>query len=350
MVKLIRPIDVTDAVLTSSDVVETAPAAYDSGTTYAAGVSVSVAGAAKSLAVYVSLLAGNNGHAPASSPTWWKHTGDTFEVWSGAVTYADGDTVIDVAGHHAYESLAGSNLNNPVTDATKWLDLGATNRWKMFDEVVQSQTSNPDSIDVVRVVPGRIDSVVLLNLSATEARIRLTDPVEGVVYDQTFSLVSDSGITDPYAYSFEPIIRLTELQVTDLPPYSDATLQVTLTEAVATVLCGACIAGLSKDLGGTQYGASLGIQDFSRITEDAFGNRVRVQRAYSRSASFNFWILSTQVDDIFNLLAGYRATPIVVIGSSLYGATIVYGYIADYRIEIAYPTRSLGTLEMKGLT
>lgn len=352
MVKLIRPTAVTDAVLTASNVVETAPTAYAGGTTYAAGVSVSVAGSANALAVYVSLQAANTGHTPASSPTWWKHTGDTFGAWSSVATYALGDTVIVVGAdsHHAYESLAAGNLNNAVTDVTKWLDLGATNRWKMFDEAVQSQTSNPDSIDVTLAVPGRMDSLVLQNLSASEARIQMTDAVEGLVYDQTFSLVSDSGITDWYAYFFEPIVRVTELGVTDLPPYSNPTVQVTLTADSELVLCGSCVVGLSKDLGNTQYGASIGITDFSRVEEDAFGNLAVTRRAYSRKAAFTFWILAAQVDDIYNLLAGYRATPVVVIGSGLYGATIVYGFISDFRIEIAYPTRSLGTLEMKGLT
>lgn len=352
MVKLIRPSAVTDAVLISSNVVETAPAAYNGATTYAAGVSVSVSGAGKSLTVYVSLQAGNTGNAPASSPAWWERTGDTFEVWSSLVTYAAGDTVIAVAAdsHHTYESLAGGNLNNAVTDATKWLDLGSTNQRKMFDEVVQSQTGNPDSIEVALAVPGRIDSVILQNLSAAEARVRMTDSVEGLVFDETYPLVSDSGIIDWWAYFNEPIVRATDLSVTDMPPYSDATVEVTLTDSGNQVLCGACVVGLSKDLGNTQYGASVGIQDFSRVSEDAFGNRSVTRRAYSRRGSFTFWIPAAQVDEVFNLLAGYRATPIVVIGSALYGATIIYGFVTDFRIEIPYPTRSLGTLEMEGLT
>jgi hypothetical protein len=89
--KLVRPITVLDAVLTTSNVVETAlPAAYVAGTTYAAAVSVSVT-TGTVIACYTSLQPGNIGRTPASSPLWWQLSGTTYASYVGGTTYALGD-------------------------------------------------------------------------------------------------------------------------------------------------------------------------------------------------------------------------------------------------------------------
>lgn len=348
--KLIRPIEVTDTVLTASNVVETAPALYNSGTTYALGGSASVAGTHNALAVYQSLQGSNTNHAPATSPTWWKHTGDTYGVYSSLATYAADDRVIDPTSHHEFRSVVGSNTGQALTDATKWQDMGLNNRWRLFDELVQTQTTNPDSIAMTLVMPGRADSVALLNTSAASVHVTMTDATDGVVYDRTFSMISDGGVTDWYAWFFEPIERLADLVLTDMLPYAGATLGITLTDAAQTVGCGACVIGLSKDIGGTQYGATVGIQDYSVKSTNEFGDYVVVERAYAKRGSFTVWVASGLVDRLASLLASYRATPIVYVGDGDYGATAIYGFYKDFGIDIAYPDVAACTLEIEGLT
>lgn len=299
--RLIRPMTVNDAALSSSNVVETDYTAWASGTTYAQGTRV---------------------------------------------------RVVSTNVHKVFESVQGSNTNhNPLTDdGTWWLLVGATDRWRMFDGSVNSQTSNADSIDVQILGAGRIDAVALLNISAATARIKVTDPVDGVVYDTTFSLNSSSGITDWYSYFFEPIARAADLVVTDLPHYSDPTVEIVLTDTGATVLCGECVLGQQRTFGETQYGASVGIQDYSIKQADDFGNFTIVERSFSKRANFTVNIDAGLVDQLQTLLAAYRATPIVYVGSDLYGATAVYGFYKDFQIEITYPEVSVVTIEIEGLT
>lgn len=277
-----------------------------------------------------------------------------YTAWAVGTTYALNDYVRVVAAnlHKVYQSVSASNIgHNPTTDdGTNWIDAGSTNRWKMFDQSTGSQTTQSSDITVSLQAVGRVDSLVLLNLSGSSVRITMTDAVDGVVYDETHSLVSDSGITDWYAYFFEPIERLSELAVTDMPPYANAVLGVAITAAGETVKCGACITGLSKDIGGTQYGATVGIQDFSVKTTDTFGNYDIVERAFSKSAEFTVWVPGQYTSQLQNLLAQYRATAIVYIGSDLYDATIVYGFYKDFSIEIPYQDFSVCTIQLEGLT
>jgi hypothetical protein len=271
--------------------------------------------------------------------------------WSAVTTYALAATVRGTGdnAHNMYMSLQASNLNHAVTETAWWQHIGSSNRYSMYDQSPQSQTTNADSIYAHFTVPGRIDSVGLQNVSASAVRVILTDAIDGVVYDETYSMVSTAGITDWYAYFFEPIERLTEITVTDLKPYANPTLEIYITETGATVACGLCVSGLSKDLGGTQWGGTVGIQDYSVKSVDDFGYATIVERAYSKTANFTSWINSGQFDTIYSTLATYRATPVLYVANDDFGATSIYGFFDDFQEELSYEDKSLVSLQIKGL-
>lgn len=301
--KLIRPLSITDAVLTSSNVAET-----------------------------------------------------DYTVYSGGTTYAEGDRVriVSTDVHKVFESLQASNIGHtPVGDSddTWWILVGSTNRWKMFDQSVTSQTSNSNTIDCVFATTGIVDSVVLLNVDAASARVTQTDALAGVVYDKTVNLVFDSGITDWYAYFFEPVVRVSDVVIDELLPYANATVEVIITDTGNTPLCGGCVLGQSRDIGQTEQSIKTGIQDYSVKQQDTFGNFTVLERAFNKRATFSIFMESFKVDAVQKLLATYRATPIVYIGSNLYGSSIIYGFYKDFNIDISYfDSLSSYTLEVEGLT
>ena len=135
-----------------------------------------------------------------------------------------------------------------------------------------------------------------------------------------------------------------------LPPYSSATVRVTLQDPGGVAKCGECVLGLAKSVGDIEYGATLGIKDYSRKDVDAFGNTLIVERAYSKRATFTVWITSSLTGVLQNLLAGYRATPVVYIGSDLRAETLVYGFYRDFSIVIRYANESVCNIEIEGLT
>lgn len=347
---IIRPQTVTDAALYSSNVVETAPAAYNAGTTYAAGATAYRGTVGQLLTVYTSLQNGNTGNTPESSPAWWSVSGYTYAAYSGATTYASGDLVQNNTTHLVYESLAAGNVGNALTNTAKWLEVSSTNRWKMFDNSNTAQTTNPNSIAVTLNATGRVDSVALCNISASSLRVTMTDETDGTVFDQTYSLISPSGIQDWWSYFYEPIVRVTDITVRDMPLYGDPTIAITLTETGGTAECGTCVIGLSKNIGTTINGMRLGITDYSRKDVDAFGNYSITERAFSKRRTFNVMVANSSVDVLDNLLASYRATPIVYVGSDNYASSIAYGFYKDFNVEINYGERSLCTLEIEGLT
>lgn len=298
--KIIRPLAITDAVLISSNVPEDDYPAYAPGSTYAQGARVMVLGQEVHL-VYESLQAANIGHTPELSMEYW-------------------------------------------------VKVGPTNRWRMFDASITTQAEQPDAISVSLATTGITNGVALLNIDCTGIHVQAVDAILGVVYDKNINPALTSGINNIYSYFTEPITRITELALTDLPAYSNMRINITLSNIGRTVRCGGIVVGQVRKMGELQYGARIGIADYSVKTRDVFGNFDVVQRAFSNKATWSLWIASGEVDLFKRLLAQYRSTPIVYIGAEMYGATIIYGFYKDFSIDISYPAISICSLELEGLT
>lgn len=356
---LIRPAAITETVLISTNAVETPPAAFNAGTTYALndlssfGLASATDGTWTGYGlrdVYRSLAPGNIGHAPASSPTWWKRIGSVYQEWANATAYAVGDRVQVTSAHKVFQAAAAHSGKNPLTDTTgAWIEVGATNRWAMFDQVVGTQTAVPESLVVSLKPGGRFDSLAMDNVTAASVQVVVTTAAGAIVYDRTVDMISTVGITNLWAWFTEPVDRSTTVLLTDLPAYSGATVTITLNEPAGEAGCGICVLGLSRTIGKTRYGASVGAQDYSRKERDQFGGYSFVERAYSKRANFTVLVENVSLDAIAALLTEYRAKPIFYIGASEYGLTSGYGVLKDWAVEIAYPTHSELTIEAESL-
>lgn len=347
--KLVRPLTITDSLLTDSNVLETPPAAYAGGTTYALGDQVSVFSGVNSTTatMYESLQAGNTGNTPASSPLWWQAIGTAYLAYNAGTSYSTGAVVTDTTNHLLYESLTNGNLGNALTSTAYWLELGPSNKWAAFDSKSGTQSSRPLEV-MFEVTPTTlVNSIGLLNLSGYSVTITSYDGATEL-YNETFSLVSSDGVTDWYGYFFEEITYKTDLFVDGLPNVLGAVLTVTVA-ASATASIGAAIFGTSRELGGTLYGASVGIRDYSRATEDDFGNWYFVQRGYAKKGQFTVWVDAAETDAVFNILSSYRATPVLVVGADDYTSSYLFGIFKDWRVALAYPSHSILDLEFQGI-
>lgn len=282
---------------------------------------------------------------------------DDYAEYNVGTTYADGDHCIDSSSgvHKIYKSLQDANTGNALTDTTWWLEVSATNRWKAFDGKVGSQTSQATSI-TFEITPGEIvDSIAFLNLDAETVQIVSTDPTEGEVYNKTVDLTSTiivgcSGIYDWYSYFFSSEFLTVDIVKLDLPLYLSAVLTITITFDGRTAAVGDIILGVQANIGNTQYSPSIGIHDYSIKEQDAFGIWSVTERSFSKKMSCDITIVTDLIAYIQNLLASYRTTPLVWIGSVDYPSMIVYGFCKDFSILIGYPDYAICNIEIEGLT
>ena len=349
--KFITPTTVTTAMLISSNIVETPPAAYAGGTTYALGNTVSTGTTGGIITVWESLQNANTGNTPASSPTWWKQLNTTYAAYDVAATYAAGDKVLSATTHRVYESVVAGNVGQALTDTTKWLDIGPTGRWAMLDDVIGTVASRATQITVV-LDPGIIDSLALLDISGTDVQVSMLDaPGGATVFNQNYPMEDSQVVIDWYDYFFAEIIPATTLIVRNLPPYSTGRVTVTI-NAPTTAECGTLVVGKLTNIGPTLAQPTIGIQDYSRKETDTFGATSVVQRAYAKKVDARFYFDSSKVDYVARKLAAVRATPVIWLAddADILESLVAFGFYRDWGIDITYPNYCEASIQIEGLT
>lgn len=273
-------------------------------------------------------------------------------LWNVATAYTVGQRVRLDTKHKIYECIVANSGASPdanLTGATpKWLEIGATNSFAMFDDKFGTQTTATGSLTVV-ITPGLvIDSLAFLNLIGS--RLTIDCRVGGVLkYSKSISLQTDVGVYDWKTYFLAPIVAEDDVVVTDLLPYALQVITLTIT-GPSTVAIGNISLGALVSLGSLESSPTVGITDYSKKNIDDFGNVIVTKRAYSKRFGGRFLVDSSFVDQLASILSSVRSTPIVWIGAgSDYSSLIVWGFFKDFEIDIAYPTVSYCSITIEGL-
>jgi hypothetical protein len=220
----------------------------------------------------------------------------------------------------------------------------------MFNDVVQEQTTQANIIDV-SITPAVVTTALAaINVDCASITIVVTDPSEGVVYNQTFEMTSYSGITNWYDYFFTAIDRKKDLSVLGLPPYSQAAIDVTFNDSGETAKVGALVLGTSANIGDSQYGASFGIIDYSTKSVDSQGRTTITAGTYSDEADIDVVIETGRFAEVKKILTDLRTTPSVWIAEDNTEGTIIYGYYREFDVLLTGPVVSMCTLSIEGLT
>lgn len=348
--KCIPPMTVTPAILTTPPAAEPwAPAAYAGGTAYAAG---DIAAVAADYAIYESLAAGNLGNTPNVSPTWWRVIATTEDAYNGATTYPLGATAS--SAHRIYQSLQAGNVgHSPLTSPSWWLDVGATNRWRAFDLLRNTQTIVASPLVAV-ITPGlRIDAIALLGMVADTYRVQVSSVLGGgVVYDSGVQSLSSRLVQGWYDYFFAAFTTKPSTALFDLPPYSDCVITVTLTRVSGNVYLGSLVVGSQVYVGIVEYEPVSDVLNFSTITRDTFGNSVLVPRRNVPKTTQQVWTRVGAVDGLLRLRDALNAEPAVWSGlddqtQGFFGALLILGIYKVFRPVLKKGNWTLFDLELE---
>jgi hypothetical protein len=274
-------------------------------------------------------------------------------AWSATTSYTVGTKVMRTTTHKVYVCLvAGVDATPPESSVLlatpRWAEYGPTNRWAMFDNQVSTATAKASPLTVT-LKPGIVNSIALINVSAVSVSVVMTYGGE-TVYAQSKNL-DMSEIGDWYDYFFAGFEMITQAVFTELPPFADAEITVTI-EGEGSVSCGALIAGNAYDIGDLQYEPTIEIQDYSVKQTDEYGTTTFVQRQYAKKLECALWLENNRINSVFAMIANLRAVPSVWIGSddSSMDVLTVFGWYAAFSVTIKYPNHSLCTLQLQGLT
>ena len=362
--RAIPQLEITEARLTSSTVFETAPAAWNSGTTYTAGDYASTAGANGLITCYRALdpdspPVGNLNHI-TSDTNWWEDVGETYQVYSGGSTYALAEYVIDTTTHFVFKSVKAGNVGNTlpatsVLDDAWWLPIQPTNKWAMFNLLRNTRTVVPSTLTVV-ITPGqRVDSFDVSDM-VNVSTLHLT-MVSGAttVYDYTDDL-NERDVFDWYDYFFAPFSTAPSSVHFDLPPYSNGVITLTLTSTSGNVEVGSFVVGTQVYVGKAAYSATRDFLNFSTVKRE-FDGRIAelVQRKGIPRTRQIIKVEKNRVRLVSELLLTLDATP--ATWSALDDENDVYfnplhiiGFVKSGSINIDFPDYALLTLELESVT
>jgi hypothetical protein len=249
--------------------------------------------------------------------------------------------------------VANGNFGQGAPNEDRWIDTGPTNRYALFDDSIESQMTALDQLTFAVKTPAEefVDTVVIKNVEDVSA-VRVAMVTEGgeIVYDKTVSMFDNSGINDPFKYTFEQIEYNTDLILSGIPAYAGSYLSVTMVGVEGLVKAGLFVMGRAKDFGPTQAGMSLGMIDYSKKEKNDYGKTKVVEGSYSETMTLTCFVDRSKMNSLIRYLVSLRATPAVYIGDATLTSSVQYGYFTDYSMGADYPEHSVLHAEIESLT
>tara|TARA_R110000851_G_scaffold187318_1_gene337124 strand:- start:29753 stop:30670 length:918 start_codon:yes stop_codon:yes gene_type:complete len=257
-------------------------------------------------------------------------------LWDVSVANSIGDKVMMTTGvHKNFECLIANTTENPSLAPVNgsgdpyWLDLGATNRWAMFDEVIGNQTTNTTSIVFEVSSTTVIDTIGLLNIAGSTVNITGVNSSSVEFYNQDFEILSTENVFDAYSYFFAEFISKEDIIAVDIPPFLGASFTITITGS-GTVALGEFVYGSAFELGASLVGAQPFIESFSTVTRDAFGNVTKTVRSNTKGMSIDTAVLTSRINNIHKVMREIIDINALWVGSPDNSALIIYGIMSQY--------------------
>lgn len=288
-----------------------------------------------------------------------------YPAWNAGTSYVRGDRVIVLATHKVYQAAAAtvqpalppqSDLFNAETRPTgKWVEVGATRRWKPFDGRISDQASFEKSNTIQwRLRLGRrADSIALFGLGASRVNIRVIQADTGtIVYEVEQSAIDLANITDGWDFFNNNPAFHTEMVFRGLPISDDTHVRIEVINDSGIARVGEIVIGQEVEIGQILVGGGASFQDFSRKTTDDFGHTSILRRATADIATYPALVAAHRERYILRTLQRLRATPAVFhAGQEMTSRGLtVFGFFRDVPVTLSSPTHSQLNIEVEGLT
>lgn len=274
---------------------------------------------------------------------------DDHAAWASGTAYAADVRVID--DHKVWQSLQADNTGKqPADNPLWWVEVGPTNRWKAFDLSNSTQTTQDEAL-FFEITPGTaINALALLNIKGVySARIRVTDPLYGVVYDKTSAVTTFPSQANWYTWHFGIRLEQDRLLSMNLPSYPDATIRVDLTGGAIAV--GVLLVGKQVVLGDAVLRPmTVGFRDYSRKETNQWGDTILQKRAFAETQSLEIILPNSQVGTTKSVLSDLRATPTLWVPTEKIAGVSLYGWLSNFSTLIEYAHHSICRIELEGLT
>ncbi|MBY0474221.1 MAG: hypothetical protein K2Q13_04055 [Nitrosomonas sp.] len=273
-----------------------------------------------------------------------------------ATTYAELDqvSVVTTDSHLVYESLVAGNVGNPVTDETKWILKGNTNRFRMFD-YNQGMPSIGTSPMTVVLRPGRrIDSLMLDGLKASLLDITVRNGIDGDAAYTLDGYLLSRAVTTWYEYFFAPFIYTKTVATFQIPPVADPVIYLTLSDPSGLVELGRYATGQSIHIGDIEWNPIVDSDNYSEITWDEFGKATLTPVPSIPTNEHKILTKKSRLNAVRQFRDTANAKAVVWSGlddmtSPYQESLVLFGVYRNFQIDISNQAEAVINLSLKGI-
>lgn len=264
-----------------------------------------------------------------------------YPTYSATATYALEDKVI-AENHNIYESSINSNIGKtPKDNPDKWLLVGKTNAYKAIDNKVYTQTLG----DGTFIFPTfKSTSLAFLNTQCTSITVEVLNGTE-VIHSKT-----QSGRTRKtngwYSYFFGVFeYKKTFIFEHLINPFGTYRVTVTGTECKVGVM----IRGNIINLGKTQWNPEISPVDYSKYTEDNWGETYLKKGNVRLKARGTINVETERLSTILDIILSRVGELSLWILTENYKVPYIYGFVRQPNFVWGNPERSVYTLDIEGV-
>jgi hypothetical protein len=280
-------------------------------------------------------------------------------VWNIATGYAAGNQVYVASTHKIYEcTTASTGAPSPevavLRTDSKWIEVGSTNRWGMFD-LYRNTTSTSTSPITFSLTPGvSVDSIAILGLVQVSSIVITATSVTGggQVFSKSFN-TSERSTFSWYEYFFGTFYTNSTVIAFDLPSqYTDLVITV-VCSGYGTIGVGAVVIGTSKYIGSLQNGASNEALNFSIIDRDSWGDAVLVPRRSIPKTVQTTYIDKSLLKEVHTTKDLLDAVPAVWSGlddsldHDYFHVMIILGFYRSFTFDLNNPIGVMCNIELE---
>jgi len=277
-----------------------------------------------------------------------------YPVWDASTSYSAGDNVYLTDNHGEYKALTNNSGKYPADNPADWQWLGTTNRWRMFDQYLNTVTENNGTIDF-KITAYSTEAFYLANIEVTNLTIEVTNNKTGeIIESEDVNLMQDPIDWLDYFYGDWYIYNKGSFVYFRKTLVEDVTYHIIIDNKNDTAKAGIFVIGKLKDIGVSLTNANLSALDYSKVETDSNTGITFLQQGnYAKTLDLDVLTNTRGLDVVYRTLTGIRGKPMVFVAddrdSENLSSLAVFGYLKKFEAVLKTRRETLLTLNLQGL-
>lgn len=282
----------------------------------------------------------------------------SYTNWNVSTAYVVNNLVYVPENYGEYQCRVANTGKYPITSVYdeiknpngEWIFLGTTNKYKMFDKYLSSQSVKNGKL-IIEMIAYEAQAVYLGNLDAQSVKIEVVDNYTTQIIE-TFERTLIRDVTDAFDYGYGDWIENKKNQIVfeRTTATRNISLIIEIDNGSNDAKCGIFCCGKLKEVGVTQWNINIGSLDYSTVgTDTSIGDTTLIEGKYAPTLDLDLFTFTQNAMALNKILNDARGKGVVFIGGYS-DDLIVYGYKQKHSTVMSGPRQTIITVNIIGLT